>query len=145
MNIYELQHFSTRDCRLLSCLDIPPHIEQNYPQSITEGITLLYTRLYTLTPLLDSLQQAIPSEERVDIPSPVRTECVLIVDTVHVFQAGWHRVGQVDSETSPPGEHTNGLQGKLTLKMLSFDPLSYGADCSLLMVFLAGGREEIYL
>ena len=70
---------------------------------------------------------------------------MLIVDTVHVFQAGWHRVGQVDSEASPPGEHPDGLQGKLTLKMLSKYPEANGANCSVLVVFLAGRREEINL
>ena len=92
----------------------------------------------------DFLEQAVPSEERVDIPSPV-VEMMLIVETVHVVQTGWDRIGKVDIETSPPGEHTDGLQGKLTLEMLSFDPLSNGANCSLLVVFLAPGREEINL
>ena len=90
------------------------------------------------------LEQAVTSEERVDIPSPV-VEMMLIVDTVHVVQTGWDRVGQVDIQTSPPGEHTDGLQGKLTLEMLSFDPLSNGANCSLLTVLLAPSREEINL
>ena len=78
------------------------------------------------------------------VPSPL-IEMMLIVDSVHVLQTVWDWVGEVDIEASPPGEHTDGLQRKPTLKMLSFDPLSYGADCSLLMVFLTGGREEIYL
>ena len=63
-------------------------------------------------------EQAVTSEERVDIPSPV-VEMMLIVDTVHLVQTGWDRVGQVDIETSPPCEHTDGLQGKLAFEMFS--------------------------
>ena len=71
--------------------------------------------------ILNILEQAVTSEERVDIPSPV-LELMLIVDTVHVVQTVRDRVGQVDVETSPPGEHTDGLQRKLTLKMFSTYP-----------------------
>ena len=78
------------------------------------------------------------------VPSPL-IEMMLIVDSVHVLQAGWHRVGQVDSETSPPREHTDGLQRKSTLTRLLIYPKSNRANSFLLKVFLAGGREEIYL
>ena len=78
------------------------------------------------------------------VPSPL-IEMMLIVDSVHVLQAGWHRVGQVDIETSPPREHTDGLQRKPTLIRLLIYPKSNRANNFLLMVFLAGGREEIYL
>ena len=70
---------------------------------------------------------------------------MLIVDSVHVLQTAWDRVGQVDIQPSPPGEHPDGLQGKTTLEMFSIEPLSNGANCSLLVVFLAGGREEVNL
>ena len=51
--------------------------------------------------LLYFLEQAVTSEERVDIPSP-GIEMMLIVDTVHVVQTGWYRVGEVNMEASPP-------------------------------------------
>ena len=78
------------------------------------------------------------------MPSPV-IEMMLVVDTKHVLQTCWDRVGEVDTEASPPREHTDGLQRKLTLEMLVIHPLSNGADGSLLMVFLASDREEINL
>ena len=51
MYIYsELQYFSTSDFRLLHCLDIPITIEQNYPQSIAEGIyTAIHETIHTNT------------------------------------------------------------------------------------------------
>ena len=92
----------------------------------------------------NTLVQAVTSEEGVEIPSPV-IDWMLIVNSVHVLQTVRDWVGEVDTEASPPREHTDGLQRKLTLKMFSTYPESNGANCSLLMVFLAGGREEINL
>ena len=97
---------------------------------------------YNLFWELLTLDQAVTGEEGVDIPSP-GIEGVMIVDSVHVLQTCRDREGQVDIEPFPPGEHPDGLQGKTTLEMLFFQPLSNGANYSLLVVFLAGGREEI--
>ena len=73
---------------------------------------------YNLFWELLTLDQAVTGEEGVDIPSP-GIEGVMIVDSVHVLQTARDRVGQVDIQPFPPGEHPDGLQGKTTLEMFS--------------------------
>ena len=98
-----------------------PVVETFHSLQLNFIYTFVTTLASSVSDIVNTLEQAVTSQERVHIPSPV-IEMMLIVDSVHVLQTAWDRVGQVDIQPSPPGEHPDGLQGKTTLEMFSKYP-----------------------